>query len=101
MKIPKSFIYSGKVWKIYLEKDLHHDDGTKCDGLADLDLREIFLDKSLPKAKKEFVLMHELFHVVMHESRVPPNVLLTEDIEDILAEAFAELMTNCFKVRFK
>ncbi len=101
MKLPKSFTYKGHVWKIVQTKNLVHEDGTKCDGICDTDLRTIYLEKTLVSAKKQFAFFHELQHVVVHESHIPLDAPFTESIEDILAEAFAELLTTVFKVSWR
>ena len=100
MTIPNKFKYKGYVWKVLTELDLHHDDGTKCHGICDTTARIIYLESSLPKSVKEATFIHELFHVMVHESRVPENAALTEDIEDILADNFSDLLSQCFNIRW-
>jgi hypothetical protein len=100
MKIPKQFNYKGRRWRVLRELDLHHDDGTKCHGICDTDAQIIYLEASLSKPVLTATFLHELFHVMMHQSRVPENAELTEDIEDILADNFSDLLIECFNVRW-
>jgi hypothetical protein len=99
MRIPKQFTHKGKVWKVEYEEELHHEDGTECDGLCDWDSRTIFLDTSLTGKKKLAIFLHELFHVLVWEAHISEGAAFTEDIEDILADAFSDMLTTTFGVR--
>jgi len=101
MKLPNSFKYKGRSWKVIQEKNLHADDGAKCMGLCDTDLRTIYIESSLSKKEKARVFLHELFHALVHETHIPPNIVLSEDIEDILAEAFADIFETLLKVGWR
>lgn len=96
MRLPRQFTFNGKTWRIKVEADLHHDDGTKCFGLCDLDLRVIYLDAKLKGKKRDSILFHELFHVLIHESHINPGVRFSNGVEEVLCDAFADMQTTLF-----
>lgn len=101
MRIPKHFKHKGKRWRVVFEDNLTHDDGTKCDGLADSETRTISIDSSLGKKAAYMAYVHELFHVIVHEAHVIEDTPLTEHIEDILAEAFTDMILDMFEPKRK
>lgn len=100
-KLPKTFIYKGHTWSIILEKNLHHEDGDKCDGITYSEEKVIYLESTLPKKKVMYTLYHELFHVLVAEAHIPENAVMTIDIEEILSDAFAELIQSVFITRWR
>lgn len=98
MRLPNSFQYKGHTWKVTIEKNLFHSDGTKCAGLCDTETREIYIEAKLSRKEKLSAFYHELFHVIVHEAHVPADTPFTEGVEDIMAEAFADLLETTFKL---
>lgn len=96
MHIPKRFHLKGKVWKVILKKNLKHPDGTECDGLCDLQSRIIYLDSELSRLGKKATFLHELFHAVIHEAHIYSGVRFSEGVEEVLCDAFADLVHNSF-----
>lgn len=90
MRIPKSFMIKGKKYSVRIEKHLRHEDGSKVDGLCDLDNRTIYLDKGLKRKEMEKVLLHEVFHAIIFEAHINPGVRFSEGIEEVLCDAFAD-----------
>jgi Zn-dependent peptidase ImmA (M78 family) len=101
MRYPKRFMHKGKLWKVMFEEDLKHEDGTECNGLCDTDDRIITLDASLKGDKKKRIFLHELFHVVIHEAHINPGVPFSEGIEEVLCDAFADLLSTSFNLKWK
>lgn len=100
MRIPMSFKHKGKTWKVKYQPDLIEKE--EADGMTDFDTRTILLDSSLKGQKKKAVFLHELFHVVVYEAHVPSNVRFSEGVEEVLCDAFADLMTKSFtKLKWK
>jgi hypothetical protein len=98
MRIPKQFSLKGKLWKVILAKDLEHEDGTKCSGLCDTDNRTIYLESKQSKSERFSTFLHELFHAMVHSAHIPVNTPFTEAIEEILAVAFEDLLTQDFEI---
>jgi len=96
MRIPKRFNLKGKAWQVVVETDLKHDDGTECDGLCDVEGRVIYLDARLRGRKKKFIFLHELTHALIHEAHINPGVRFSEGVEEVLCDAFADLITSSF-----
>ncbi len=96
MRIPNKFTHKGKLWTVLYEADLKHDDGTECDGLCDLDERIIYLDAALTGRKKKQTFLHELFHVLIFEAHINAGVRFSEGLEEVLCDAFADLITTSF-----
>ncbi len=97
MKLPKSFVYKGHTWTIKIVSNLIHDDRTKCDGICDTDLRVVYIDKDLSSKAKTQAFLHELFHVLIHETHIPLDAPFTETVEDIVAEAFSDMLCTLLK----
>lgn len=96
MRIPKQFKLKGKNWRIVYEVDPKADDGTVCDGMCDFDTRTIILDSNLKGKKRKATFLHELFHVVVHEAHINPGVRFSGGVEEVLCDAFADLLTTSF-----
>jgi Zn-dependent peptidase ImmA (M78 family) len=96
MRYPKAFQHKGKTWRVVYEADLKHDDGTICDGLCDLEGRVIYLDAKLKGRKKKTTFLHELCHVLVHEAHINPGVRFSEGVEEVLCDAFADMLSTAF-----
>jgi Zn-dependent peptidase ImmA (M78 family) len=102
MRIPKRFTYKGKRWRVIIEKNLKADDGEEVDGLCDFDKRIIYLDGTLKRRKLFETFYHELGHVVVFEAHINPGVRFSEGIEEVLCDAFADLLiTNFSHLKWK
>ncbi len=96
MRIPRQFKLKGKRWNVKYVPELKADDGDGCDGLCDFDTRTITLDASLRGRKKRETFLHELFHVVIHEAHINRGVRFSDGLEEVLCDAFSDLMTTSF-----
>lgn len=102
MKIPKFFYIKGNKWKVVRKKDLKHEDGDECLGLADPEIKTIFLESSLKDLQLELTFWHEYGHAMMSEAGivnttngVPPLA------EEIMCDLIAEAFTKDKDVKFK
>jgi Zn-dependent peptidase ImmA (M78 family) len=84
-----------------VEADLKADDDSQCDGLCDLQKRIVYLDASLKGKKRTATFLHELFHVLVHEAHINPGVRFSEGVEEVLCDAFADLLLTSFKLKWK
>jgi len=100
-KIPKKLLIKGKLWKIRKLKKVVHQDGEVCRGLADFDVRLISLEKGLDPQEEIAVLIHELVHAALHEAHLSPNSGLSADAEEIVCDAVADMITECFNLEAK
>lgn len=100
MRIPKEFKHKGKTWKVVYEPDLKVD-GDECEGCCDFDTRTIYLDASLKGRKKKQTFLHELFHVLVHEAHINPGVRFSGGVEEVLCDAFADLLSTSFILKWK
>lgn len=96
MKIPKRFQLKDKRWTVVRVKILQSDDGILCDGLCDCETRTIYLQSGMSRRRTEETFLHELFHAVLHEAHVNPYTRLSNGVEDVICDAFADLMLNRF-----
>ncbi len=101
MRIPRQFKLKGKLWKVTYEPNLKADDNSLCDGLCDFDTRTVVLDSALKGRKKKSVFLHELFHVLIHEAHINPGVRFSGGLEEVLADAFADLLITSFSLKWK
>lgn len=92
MRIPKKFTVKGKQWRVVIEPNLVHEDGTECDGLCDFENRIIYLDSTLKRRKKKAIFFHELCHILVYEAHINPGVRFSEGVEEILCDAFSDLL---------
>lgn len=96
MRIPKEFTHKGKHWKVIQTADPKHEDGTDCEGLCDCENRVIILDARLKGKAKKTAFLHELFHVVVFEAHINQGVRFTVGLEEVLCDAFADLISTSF-----
>lgn len=101
MIIPKRFTHKGKVWKVKIKSGLVHPDSCDCEALCDIETRTIFLDPSLKGNKKKEKFLHELFHVVIYEAHINTGVRFSEGLEEVLCDAFADLLSTSFNLKWK
>ncbi len=97
--IPRSFILKGKRWKVIRRKKLNKDDTYL--GLCDVYRRTIYLKLSLKGKDLEATFLHELFHAVVHEAHINPGVHWSEGVEEVVCDAFADVVTSLFTVKLK
>lgn len=92
--IPKRRTILGKVWKIKEIERPVCDDGAECWGLCDTDKREIFIKSTLTEDQKIRTFLHEVFHAVIHESKVK----LTHEKEEDFVSALEQEIIKLFEV---
>lgn len=102
MKIPKEFYIKGNKWKVKMRKNVVHEDGDECDGMADPSTKTVYLDKSLDAEKLEWTFWHEYGHAMLTEAGVVDVVngvspLAAEIICDAIADSFTKDKTVKFK----
>lgn len=102
MKIPKSFVIKGHKWKVVIKAGLKHEDGDECLGLADPDVRTIYLEKSLDENQMELTFWHEYGHALLSEAGVVDTTNGVPALaQEIICDAIAEMMTKDKTVTFK
>lgn len=100
MRIPTKFELKGKVWKVRYKSSLQFGGGA-CDGLCSFSNRTIYINKDLPKADRQATFLHELFHALIFEAHIAPNARFSEGVEEVLCEAFADVMCTLFTLKWK
>jgi Zn-dependent peptidase ImmA (M78 family) len=100
LRIPTKFELKGKVWRVKYKPNLSFGD-TPCDGLCNFGKRTIYLERSLPKDARQATFLHELFHALIFEAHVAPGTRFSEGVEEVLCEAFADVMTTMFTLKWR
>ena len=96
-KVPKKKFIKGEVWTTKYKWNLRCDDGDPCWGLCDQPDRVIWLDRMTVEDEKLPVYLHEEGHALIHEM----GIMLPEEIEEILVEAFARHFSKTYDMRPK
>lgn len=100
MNIPNSFMLKGKRWKILRPKVIKQD-GVLCDGLCSWHTRTIRISADLNKREAVHTFLHELFHAVVYEAHIGPGSNFNDELEDVLAEAFVDVLKSLFTIKLK
>lgn len=100
MKIPRSFYLKGKRWKVIRPRTIK-EDGEVCDGLCSWHTRTIRISSDLSKREAFDVFLHELFHAVVFEAHVNRGAKFSEGLEDVMCDAFVDVMKSLFKVQLR
>lgn len=101
MRIPKKFKIKGKEWTVEYRWNLF-DQGVKCDGLCEAKDRTVIIDRSIPREEKWPVFLHEYCHAVIFEAHIAGlDGDAGELLEEIICEAFATSLDDCFNMRWK
>ncbi len=98
--IPKGFVLKGKRWKVLRPKIIKHD-GQVCDGLCSWHTRTIRISRDLKIREAKQVFLHELFHAVIYEAHINPGARFNDSLEDVICDAFADVIKTLFTVTFK
>jgi len=89
MKIPKEIKILGVPWIIKQKTYLKHD-GEKVNGVCHFDIKEIYIERKLPKDVLEKTYLHELMHAFLYESSLEEP--LKPEYEETLVEALARFV---------
>ncbi len=74
---PKTLKVSGKIWRIEFTDHAIFYGRTECIGITDPDGRVVMIDESFTLRDVYRTFIHELFHVVEAEYRIPiPHALI-------------------------
>lgn len=101
MRIPGQFQLKGKTWLVVFRKRVKHEDGEICAGLCEFDKRRILIAKDLPEDKIIATFLHELVHATLFEAHLQENTGLAIQAEEIVCDAIADMLGNCFELRWK
>ena len=96
-KIPKKLTVKGQTWQVSYKWNLHHEDGTRCDGLCDFQNRVIYLDRGATKESKRLAFLHELCHSIIHEAHADVDPVT----EEIIVESISQFMDERFDIRWR
>jgi hypothetical protein len=86
------------MWSVSYKWALRYE-GEKVMGLCMSKDRIILIDRALTKNEKIEVFLHEAFHAVCFELKV--HGVLSEDVEEVLAENFPSFLLDNFNIRPK
>ena len=75
-------------------------DGNRVDGTYEPDANIICIDKSLSKEKKQHTLIHEMGHAMFFRCSISQTEV-DPQVEEIIVNNNATLMTEIFNLRFK
>lgn len=99
MHIKPRFKLKGKTWRIRMVPEIGPNGD--CLGLTEQVTRTIYLRADL-KEQMMPVFLHELFHVMCFEAHLHHGDLgLNPMMEEIQAEAFADLLSTVFELKMK
>ena len=96
MKIPKSIYVKGQEYFLIATAGLI-DDGH--DGLTDYVNKTIKYDSKLKGDLLKRCILHECGHAIQYETGI--NQALSDEIQEIITENFANVFIDLFHVRFK
>lgn len=102
LKIPKKINVFGKSHKIILCKNLITPNGEAVSGCFTPDHATIHISTSLNPTQDDILLtmVHELGHALINRISICQAGMPME-LEEILVDSFAKLMTETFKLKFK
>jgi Zn-dependent peptidase ImmA (M78 family) len=100
MTLPRQFLLKGKKWRVSLRKVVDRDDDA-CNGLCAYDERKILIRKGMSEAETLSTFLHELVHATLHEAHLAPNSGVSVETEEIICDAVADMMTNCFHMKWR
>jgi len=84
----------GEIWTVVFEKL----EGSLA-GLCDGECRTIRINTSIPATMRPITFFHELFHAYIREAGIY-NAELSHDLEEVIADQFAKVLTDNFDFKF-
>lgn len=100
MKLPSEVLIRKKKWKVRVRKTLYERE--KCYGLCWPDRALIEVDASLKGDELRWVFFHEYCHAMLWESGATSHdTEITDFVEEIICDAFADAMIEDKKVSFR
>jgi len=100
MKIPAKITVFDKTYKIKMVKNLRFTNGEPIKGCFDSESRMIALDVSLSSDDMEQVFLHELNHLILHESAIG-QTSLPDDVEEVIVQQMAKVYQRIFDMKVK
>ena len=100
MDLPDSVDIFGKEVLIEEVSPCKDDDGNECDGMYCYKTGTIYLEKKQSKEAKIHSLIHEMGHALFDRVSLG-QTKIESDIEEIIVNNIATLMTESFNIRFK
>jgi Zn-dependent peptidase ImmA (M78 family) len=95
MRVPKKINVLGCTYKIIVKRTRITLNGMECDGLTDINKKEIWLSGDLKGDRLKKVYSHELGHAFLHQSGF--WYFLESQAEELFCEAFANFITQSVK----
>ena len=100
MRLPKILNIFGAEVQIIRVKELHDEKDEKVDGLFLPEHNIIKIESELNNDDTIHTLLHELFHAMIVRNSINQTTL-SHDVEEILADTNATMITELFNLKFK
>jgi len=100
VRLPKTLTIFGAEVLIIKVKDLTDEQENKVDGLFLIECNIIKIEADLSDEDTIHTLLHELFHAMIVRNSINQTTL-SHDVEEILADTNATMITELFNLRFK
>ena len=92
MALPKSRMIFGQRWKIVVTDELPE----HVMGLCQKEEKKLYISKKINKEDVLHTLIHEMCHALIH--RISLDQALHHEMEEIIVDSFATMMTECFHI---
>ena len=95
MKIPKKLKVGGHTYTITFNKTNDEVRGKNNWGITNHELKTMYIDKEVPQSQKEETFIHELLHIVNHQTKL--NYELSSHKEENIVKRMAESLYTILK----
>ena len=100
MKIPTKITVFDKTYKIKKVKKLVSDEGEIADGLFDISKKTISIREVGTDEEMFTTFLHELNHLILHESAIGQTDL-SKEVEEIIVEQISKVYARLFNIKLR